>query len=269
MKQNKPTASVFDTNSIQIASLENNKKIFFASDIHFPLHGNGSVVNDAHREEKILAWLDCIKPAAQALFLLGDVFDFWFEYQYLVPKGALRFQAKLLEFYQAKIPVYFFLGNHDIWALNYFTTFFGLHVFRKPASISICNQRFLVGHGDNLNPTKGYAVWLRLYSNPFLQSMVRLIPADWLYRLVHSHLRRKAARVKTKSLSLEPEDPIFLCCKETIEPFFPHNFYIFGHTHMPCMQKISHSSQYCNTGDWVSHSTYAYFDGSTLELLAF
>lgn len=268
MEQNKQIAAVFDTSPIQIASLEDNKKIFFVSDIHFPLHGNDRVVKDNHREEKILAWLDRIKPEAQALFLLGDVFDFWFEYQYLVPKGAMRFQAKLLEFYQAKIPVYFFLGNHDVGALNYFTTFLGVHVFRKPTSISICNQRFLVGHGDSINPTKGYAVLLQLYTNHLFQCMVRLIPADWLYTMVHSHLRRKAARVRTNP-SLEQRDRIFLCCKETIEPFFPHNFYIFGHTHMPCMQKINHSSHYCNTGDWVSNNTYAYFDGSTLELLAF
>jgi UDP-2,3-diacylglucosamine hydrolase len=258
---------LFVTDSIQIVEIEKGKKIFFASDFHLPIRLS-STTNATHREDKILAWLSYIMSETQALFLLGDVFNFWFEYKYLVPKGAIRFQTKLLEFHQAQIPVYFFLGNHDCWSMDYFKQECGVQLFRKPASITICNQHFLVGHGDNINPTTKYAILQRLYKNDFLQSMIRVIPADWLYGMVHRYLLKKEYRIRNNSV-LEEKDRIFRYCKDKIEPFVHHDFYIFGHTHVPCIKTLNDSSRYCNLGDWASNCTYACFNGQELVLLKF
>ncbi len=248
---------------IEITKLE--KQIFFISDLHLPLRPSG-VARPSALERKVIAWLDYIQPQAQALFLLGDIFDFWFEYKYLVPKSAIRFQAKLGEFYKAGIPVYFFLGNHDSWSIDYLTQECGVQVFREPASIKISNQRFLVGHGDNIAPTRRYALLRKLYDSHAFQSFIRALPSDWLYSKVDSYLAKKK---HIKPSSFEENDRIFHYCKDKIEAFNHHDFYIFGHTHCPYVKPLNHSSNYCNLGDWVSHYTYACFDGKVLSLLTF
>ena len=248
---------------IQIAKLE--KKVFFISDLHLPLRPSG-VDSPPQLEDKVLDWLDYIKPQAQALFLLGDVFDFWFEYKHLIPKGAIRFQAKLWEFCKAEIPVYFFLGNRDGWSIDYLRQECGVQLFRKPASITIANKRFLVGHGDTFNPTTGYTLFRRLYRSSWLQAFVRAMPPDWFYNRVYRYLTKKKY---AKHWFSQEKDRIFHYCKDKIEPFNHHEFYIFGHTHCPYIKALSHSSSYCNLGDWISHYTYACFDGVTLSLLKF
>ncbi|WP_419241712.1 UDP-2,3-diacylglucosamine diphosphatase [Cardinium endosymbiont of Nabis limbatus] len=248
---------------IQIEKLE--QKIFFISDLHLPLRPSG-IDRSPWLEDQLLDWLDYIKPQAQALFLLGDVFDFWFEYRYLVPKGAIRFQAKMWEFYKAEIPVYFFLGNHDGWSIDYLTQECGVQLFRKPASITIAHNRFLVGHGDTMHPTTGYALLRKLYHSSWLQSFVRALPPDWVYSRVDRYLTKKK---HAKSSFFEENDRIFHYCKDKIEPFNHHEFYIFGHTHCPYIKALNHSSRYCNLGAWISDRTYACFDGLSLSLLKF
>ncbi|WP_342265747.1 UDP-2,3-diacylglucosamine diphosphatase [Cardinium endosymbiont of Philonthus spinipes] len=248
---------------IQIQKLE--QKIFFISDLHLPLRPSGVAISP-QLEDKVLDWLDYIQPQAQALFLLGDIFDFWFEYKHLVPKGAIRFQAKLWEFYKAGIAVYFFLGNHDGWAIDYLTQECGVQLFREPASITIADKRFLVGHGDTFHATIRYTLLRRLYHSSWLQSFVRALPPDWVYNRVYRYLAKKK---RTNPSFLQEKDRIFHYCKDKIEPFNHHEFYIFGHTHCPYIKALNHSSSYCNLGDWLFHDTYACFDGVTLSLLKF
>jgi UDP-2,3-diacylglucosamine hydrolase len=251
---------------IQIAELQKKKKIFFISDLHLPLQFSGSA-NATEQEDKVLAWLDYIKPKTHALFLLGDIFDFWFEYKFLVPKGAIRLLVKLLEFHKAQIPVYFFLGNHDYWCIDYLTQACGVQLFKKPESITICNQSFLIGHGDTFNPNPYHAIFYRWYHSAFLQSLARTVPADWLYGLIHRFVLRKNP-IRNNSV-FEKKDRIFKYCQEQIEPFVHHDFYIFGHMHAPIIKVLNDSSYYYNIGDWVSHYTYACFDGLALSLLNF
>ncbi|AXI24183.1 Calcineurin-like phosphoesterase [Cardinium endosymbiont of Sogatella furcifera] len=248
---------------IQITTLE--KQIFFISDLHLPLRSSG-VARSSHLEDKVLDWLDYIKPRTQALFLLGDIFDFWFEYTYLVPRGAIRFQVKLWEFTQAEIPVYFFLGNHDGWSIDYLTQECGVQLFREPASITIANKRFFVGHGDTIHPTMCYTLLRKLYHSAWLQAFVRALPPNWVYGGVDRYLSKK----KCDNVSFCPQkDRIFDYCKDKIEPFNHHEFYIFGHTHCPYIKAFNHSSTYCNLGTWITNYTYACFDGITLSLLKF
>lgn len=253
---------------------ELNKKIFFISDLHLPLRPTG-VDGPSELEDKVIDWLDYIKPQAQALFLLGDIFDCWFEYKHLVPKGAIRFQATLWTFVKAGIPVYFFLGNHDAWVIDYFTQECGVQLFSKPASITIADKRFLIGHGDTVHPTTAYALLRRLYDSSLIQSFVRLLPPDWVYNAIHGYLKKKRASVLLSRekydspLFFQAKDRIFEHCKDKIEPFNHHEFYIFGHTHVPYIKALNHSSSYCNLGDWLCHYTYACFDGVALSLLKF
>ncbi|MDD9139400.1 MAG: UDP-2,3-diacylglucosamine diphosphatase [Candidatus Cardinium sp.] len=251
---------------IQITQLQKGKKIFFISDLHLPLQMS-SKTNNSCREDKVIAWLNYIQPQAEALFLLGDIFDFWFEYKYLIPKGALRFQAKLLSFCEEKIPVYFFLGNHDYWAKDYLMHVSGVQIFRAPLSVCICNKRFLIGHGDTINPTRSYSLLLKLYHNALLQHLAKLLPADWLYGMVDYYCLKKNNR--KKDWDLGQEDRILHYCKTEIEPSMHHDFYIFGHMHTPCIKAINHTSYYCNLGDWITHYTYGCFDGLVFSLLKF
>ncbi|UWW97444.1 MAG: UDP-2,3-diacylglucosamine diphosphatase [Candidatus Cardinium sp.] len=248
---------------IHITRLE--KKIFFISDLHLPLRPSG-IATPPWLEDKLLDWLDYIKPQAQALFLLGDVFDFWFEYKHLVPRGAIRFQAKLWEFSKAQIPVYFFLGNHDGWSIDYLMQECGVQLFSAPASITIAGKRFLVGHGDTIHPSMRYALFRRLYHSRWLQSFVRFLPPDWVYNQVAHYLAKKKY---AKPSFFEENDRIFRYCKDKIEPFNHHEFYIFGHTHCPYIKAFNHASSYCNLSAWISHHTYACFDGTALSLLRF
>ncbi|WP_243017886.1 MULTISPECIES: UDP-2,3-diacylglucosamine diphosphatase [Candidatus Cardinium] len=241
------------------------KKVFFISDLHLPLCPSG-INRSRALENKLLAWLDYIKPQAEALFLLGDVFDFWFEYKYLIPKGAIRFQVKLWEFVQNKIPVYLFLGNHDGWSIDYLIQECGVQLFRKPASITICNRKFFLGHGDTIGPTMGYTLLRRLYHSRWFQSFVRILPPDWIYNRVDHYLTKKKG---ANPSFFAKKDRIFHYCEDKIEPFNHHDFYIFGHTHCPYIKALNHSSSYCNLGDWVFHYTYACFDGDNLSLLTF
>ena len=250
---------------IEITKLKPDKKIFFISDLHLPLRPSGSA-RSRELEDKVLGWLTYIQPQTQALFLLGDIFDFWFEYKHLVPKGAIRFQVKLWEFVKADIPVYFFLGNHDGWSIDYLTKECGVQLFREPLSITIANKRFLVGHGDNIDPTRGYSLLRRLYHSRWLQSFVKALPPDWVYSKVDGHLTQKKY---AKPSFFAKKDRIFHYCKDKIEPFNQHAFYIFGHTHCPYIKPLNDTSSYCNLGDWVFHYTYACFDGEALSLLTF
>lgn len=254
---------------IEITQLQEGKKVFFISDLHLPAAINHQKT-EIEREKKVIAWLDYVQPQIQALFLLGDIFDFWFEYNYLVPKVSLPFQAKLLELYHAHIPIYFFLGNHDCWSKDYLTQQCGVIIVKAPASISICGRQFFIGHGDTIAPSIYGRLLEKIYRNAVFQSIVRILPSDWLYRMVyHCWIKKKQAVAMDKDNSLAKKDRIFVYCKNHIEPFAHHDFYIFGHTHRPCLQKIHHKSYYCNLGDWISHYTYACFDGLTLSLLNF
>ena len=130
------------------------KKVYFVSDVHL---GAPVLDNDRERENRLIRWLDTIRPDCSELFLLGDIFDFWFEYKRAVPKGHVRFLAKICEFTDQGIPVHFFTGNHDIWAFGYLPEECGVILHTHNEIFRIAGKRFLIGHGDALNPQdKGY-----------------------------------------------------------------------------------------------------------------
>ncbi|MDG3582784.1 MULTISPECIES: UDP-2,3-diacylglucosamine diphosphatase [Galbibacter] len=244
------------------------KKIYFASDNHLgaPDHKESLV-----REKKFVAWLDHVKEDAAAIFLLGDLFDFWFEYKSVVPKGFTRTLGKLAEITDAGIPVYYFVGNHDLWMNGYFEEELHIPVYHKPQEYTFNNKTFLIGHGDGLGPgDKGYKRMKKVFTNPV---------AKWFFRWLHPDLGVKLAQylsVKNKLISGD-EDIKFLgeenewlvqYCKRKLENRH-RNYFVFGHRHLPLEITLANNSKYFNLGDWISYYTYAVFDGNEMQLLKY
>ena len=241
-----------------------NKKIYFASDQHFGLPNH---TKSLMREKKFIAWLDQVKKDAEAIFLLGDLFDLWMEYKTVVPKGFVRVLGKLAEISDSGIPIHFFVGNHDLWVRDYFQKELNIKVYTKPKEFTFNNKTFLIGHGDGLGPgDKGYKRMKKVFTNPITR---------WFYRWLHPDIGVALAQslsLKNKLISGD-EDIKFLgednewlvqYCKRKLETKH-YDFFLFGHRHLPMDLQIN-KSKYINTGDWISYFTYAVFDGENLEL---
>jgi|TARA_R110002072_G_scaffold128509_4_gene266301 UDP-2,3-diacylglucosamine hydrolase len=235
-----------------------NKKIYFASDQHL---GAPTPEASLPREKKFVAWLDAIKEDAGTVFLLGDLFDFWFEYKTVVPKGFVRVLGKLAELKDAGIDIYFFVGNHDLWMRDYFQKELNIPVFHEPQEFDINGKLFLIGHGDGLGPGDyGYKRMKKVFTFPFFK---------WLFRWLHPDIGVKLGHyfsVKNKLISGD-EDAQFLgeqnewlalyCRKKLTEKHY--DFFIFGHRHLPLEIELNSSSTYINLGDWIQYFTYGEF----------
>ena len=247
--------------------LPKGKKIYFASDNHL---GAPTPELSAPRERIFVEWLDHIKHDAGILFLLGDLFDFWFEYKTVVPKGFVRVLGKLAELADAGIPIHFFVGNHDLWMRDYLEKEIGLQVHHQPQEFTFNKKTFFIGHGDGLGPhDKGYKRMKKIFTNAFFQ---------WCFRWLHPDIGMRLGHylsVKNKLISGE-EDAVFLGEEEEWLAQYAkrkyeqkaHDYFIFGHRHIPLDLPIAGKARYINLGDWINHYTYAVFDGHTLELTA-
>jgi len=240
-------------------------KIYFASDQHF---GAPTPEKSKVRETKFIAWLDKIKADADTLFLLGDLFDFWFEYKTVVPKGFVRVLGKIAELHDGGIKIHFFVGNHDLWMRDYFETELGITVYHKPKIFTFNKKVFYIGHGDGLGPgDKGYKRMKKVFTNPF---------SKWFYRWLHPDIGIKLGQylsTQNKLISGE-EDVVFLGDdKEWLVQYAKtklqnqhYDYFVFGHRHLPMEIAITDKSTYINLGDWVNHFTYAVFDSDKLSL---
>jgi UDP-2,3-diacylglucosamine hydrolase len=240
-------------------------KIYFASDQHF---GAPTAAASFPREQKFVAWLDEIKKDAEAVFLLGDLFDFWFEYKTVVPKGFIRVLGKLAELRDAGIPIYFFVGNHDLWMGDYFEKELNIPVYHNNQEFTFNGKTFFIGHGDGKGPgDKGYKRMKKLFTHPF---------SKWLFHWLHPDIGVKLAQylsVKNKLIS-GAEDVKFLgkdnewlvqyCNRKLTTKHY--DFFVFGHRHLPLEIELNASSKYVNLGDWISYFTYGVFDGESMTL---
>ncbi len=240
-------------------------KIYFASDQHF---GAPTPQDSFPREQKFVKWLDDIKKDAEVLFLLGDLFDFWFEYKTVVPKGFIRVLGKLAELRDSGIIIHFFTGNHDLWMHDYFEKELDIPVHHKPKEFTFSNKKFLIGHGDGLGPgDKGYKRMKKVFTNPF---------SKWLFRWLHPDLGVKLAQylsVKNKLISGdadvkflgEENEWLVLYSKRKLEKKH-YDYFVFGHRHLPMKIEVGDNSTYINLGDWIGYFTYGSFDGENFEL---
>lgn len=246
----------------------NRPKVYFLSDAHL---GAAVLDNNKERELKLVKWLDTIKPDCTALYLLGDMFDFWYEYKHVVPKGFVRFLAKIAEFTDQGIEVHFFTGNHDIWVCDYLSQECGIIIHTDNQKLTIGDKKFLIGHGDGLDKNdKGYLFLKSAFHNRFLQGCFSLLHPDLGYRIAHkwsSHSRlKKNGKIEAVSFRGEENEEIVRFCKETLKKEH-FDYFIFGHRHLPMDIQLGENSRYINTGDWITHYTYALFDGKDTQLL--
>ncbi|MBT8394060.1 MAG: UDP-2,3-diacylglucosamine diphosphatase [Flavobacteriaceae bacterium] len=241
------------------------KKIYFASDNHL---GAPTMEKSYPREKKFVAWLDEVKNDAAAIFLLGDLFDFWFEYKTVVPKGYTRTLGKLAEISDSGIPVHYFVGNHDLWMNGYFEEELNIPVYYKPKEFIFNDKIFFIGHGDGLGPgDKGFKRMKKVFTNPI---------AKWFFKWLHPDLGVKLGQyfsVKNRLISGE-EDIKFLgeekewliqYSKRKLEEKH-RDYFVFGHRHLPLEINLSDDSKYINLGDWIQYYTYGVFDGKKFEL---
>ena len=244
------------------------KKIYFSSDNHL---GAPNPEESLPREKKFVRWLDEIKDDAAAIFLLGDLFDFWFEYKTVVPKGFVRVLGKLAELTDSGIPIHFFVGNHDLWMRDYFEEELNIPTYREPKEFVFNNKTFFIGHGDGKGPGDiGYKRMKKVFENRIF---------NWLFHWFHPALGMKIAQylsVKNKLISGE-EDKTFLgeenewlalYAKRKLETKH-YDYFVFGHRHLSMEIQVGENATYFNLGDWITQYTYGVFDGEKFELKKF
>ncbi|MBC2838083.1 UDP-2,3-diacylglucosamine diphosphatase [Robiginitalea sp. SC105] len=241
------------------------KKVYFASDNHL---GAPTAAQSLARERRFVQWLEAAREDAAAIFLLGDLFDFWFEYRRVVPKGFTRTLGTLASLTDQGIPVFYFVGNHDLWMNGYFEEELNIPVYHRPAVFEIGGRRFFIGHGDGLGPgDKGFKRMKKVFTNPV---------AQWAFRWLHPDLGVRMAQyfsIKNKLISgsedvtFRGEDGEWLVqyAKRKLQDAH-YDFFVFGHRHLPLDIPLSDSSRYINLGDWISHYSYGVFDGDDLQL---
>jgi UDP-2,3-diacylglucosamine hydrolase len=246
------------------------KYTYFASDFHLGIPGK---YDSQTRERQIVRWLQSIQHQAEAIYLIGDIFDFWFEYKTVVPKGYIRLLGKLAELRDAQIPIYFFTGNHDMWMFRYLEEEMGIPIYRNPILRELHGKTFFIGHGDGLGPgDHSYKLIKKIFANPFCQ---------WLFERLHPNFGIGLARyLSVKSRESDPVEEQFLgadkewlmiFANETIaKSATPIDYFIFGHRHLPLEVLLSNKiTRYINTGEWLHANSYARFDGSKVEILFF
>ena len=237
---------------------------YFVSDFHL---GIDARLTSQERERQIVRWLDQIKVNAEEIYLVGDVFDFWFEYKRAVPKGYVRLFGKLAELRDSGIPIYFFIGNHDMWMFKYLDEELGIPIYHNPISKKIYGKQFYIGHGDGLGPKQeGFKILRKVFHNKAFQ---------WIFKRFHPNVSFAIANLWSKSSrNSKPSNPTFLGVEhewlvaycEMKQKRAPHDFFVFGHRHLPLNIDLNAQSKYINLGDWIKYYTYGVFDGEFMEL---
>ncbi len=245
------------------------KKIYFASDFHLGIPDHDSSLT---REIKLVNWLNTIEKDAFEIFLMGDIFDFWFEYKTVVPKGYIRLLGKLAQLVDSGIPVHVFRGNHDIWAFDYLQKEAGIVLHRKPELRKYNDNILYLAHGDGMGPgDKGYKFLKKVFECKFCQFLFRWLHPDLgarmaLYFSRKSRLANVAKEGKREKMNGIQDEMLFKYSKSLIEEGIIADYYIFGHRHLPVIEQLDDKSSLVILGDWLINFTYAEFDGKKIYL---
>lgn len=242
-----------------------NKKIYFASDFHL---GAPDFEKSLLRERIICSWLDAIKDTCSELYLVGDVFDFWFEYRHAIPRGFVRLQGKIAEFTDAGIPVHFFIGNHDMWIFDYLPKELGIQLHREPIERTLQGKSFYIGHGDGLGPGD--------FKYKFIKKVFASKLCQWLFARLHPNFGigianyfSRSSRASTGSVDEiflgEDKEWLVVYCRELAQKKH-HDYYIFGHRHLPLQIRIKEDSTYYNLGDWIKYFTFGELENGVFTL---
>ena len=245
--------------------MKENKKIYFASDFHLGIPNN---LQSNEREKIIVAWLDKVKTDAKEIYLVGDLFDFWFEYKYTVPKGCIRFLGKIAELVEHGIQFHLFTGNHDMWMFDYLEKEFGITINRKPITKEINDKIFFIGHGDGLGPgDKKYKIIKRFFANKLCQWLFARLHPNFGFSIAHywSKKSREKEMLGNHDFLGENKEWLIIYANEILKKRHV-DYFIFGHRHLPIKHKLNEKSTYINLGDWINHYTYGVYDGKKLTL---
>jgi UDP-2,3-diacylglucosamine hydrolase len=245
-------------------------KIYFASDFHL---GVPTDSESRKREDKIVRWLDEVSKDATVIFLVGDIFDFWFEYKHAIPKGFVRLQGKIASLVDSGIQVNFYIGNHDMWMFDYFEKELGVTIYRKEQLFTYGNKNLFIGHGDGLGPgDQGYKFIKKVFSNRFFQWCFARFHPNFGIGMANYWSRKSRAKGKEPQYFLGAENEwLVQYCEEYTKTTEGQqiDFFIFGHRHLPIDYTLSSGARYINLGDWINHCNYAVFDGETVSLVKF
>tara|TARA_R110002096_G_scaffold109056_13_gene238729 strand:- start:16066 stop:16812 length:747 start_codon:yes stop_codon:yes gene_type:complete len=242
------------------------KSIYFASDFHL---GVPDYKTSREREDKIVRWLNHIEASAQEIFLVGDLFDFWFEYDKVIPKGFVRLQGKIAQLTDCGIKVSVFTGNHDMWMFDYLPQELGVELYREPIRRNFNGKEFLIGHGDGLGPgDQSYKFIKKVFANKVSQWLFARLHPNFGMKLANfwSTKSRKTNRAEDEKFLGEENEWLAVYCREYLKKE-SIDFFIFGHRHLPLDIQLNKRSRYLNLGEWMNHNTYAVFDGNDLKLL--
>ena len=241
------------------------KKIYFISDFHL---GAPNHETSLQREKLVVKFLSEAMKDAAHIFIVGDLFDFWYEYKTVVPKGYTRILGKLAEITDSGIPISFFVGNHDMWMRGYFEKELNIPVYHEPKTFQFNDKKFLIGHGDGLGPNDhGYKFIKKVFRNPVCQ---------WLFGFLHPSIgigmanyfsrKSRAATGQTDEHFLgDDKEWLIIYSKEVLQKEH-FDYFIFGHRHLPIEAALPNNSKYINLGDWIRYNSYATFDGRELLL---
>ena len=242
------------------------KKIYFLSDFHL---GAPNELESRKREDRLVHFLQYAKNDAAAFFIVGDIFDFWFEYKTVVPKGFVRILGCLAQISDEGIPLHIFTGNHDLWMQDYLTKELNAKVYFEPQTFALGKKQFLIGHGDGLGPGDyGYKRLKKVFTNPVCQWLFRWLHPDAGIKLANYFSAKSRAKTgSTDEVFLGADKEwLIIYCKEQAQKM-EVDYFVFGHRHFAIDYAINERSHYINLGDWIKLNTYGVFDGDTMQLL--
>jgi UDP-2,3-diacylglucosamine hydrolase len=248
------------------------KKIYFASDFHL---GIPDYESSLEREKLLVSWLEQARKDAAGIYLMGDVFDFWFEYRTVVPKGYIRLLGKLQQITDAGIPVHLFTGNHDIWAFEYLRKEIGIQLHRRPEVTQLLGKTFYLAHGDGLGPgDNGYKFLKKVFSNKFNQFLFSWLHPDigakmGLYFSHKSRLANVIKEGKKENMNRIEDEMLYHYSIGQLKNGVNADYFVYGHRHRPVDVELQPGSRLIILGDWITNYTYAEFDGNVLNLKYF
>lgn len=244
------------------------KKVFFLSDFHLGIPDHEKSLQ---RERRIINFLMSIQSQAAVIFIVGDMFDFWYEYREVVPKGYVRLLGKLGELTDAGIAIHFFVGNHDMWMKDYFQKELNIPVYLEPREFEFNDKKFYIGHGDGLGPgDHGYKMLKKVFRNRYCQWLFGIFPPYIGIGLANyfSRKSRQAADQNEEQFVSTDKEWLFTYSMEKLKEKH-YDYFIFGHRHIPLDLPLNNDSRYINLGDWIRYSTYAVFQDKQINLQTF
>lgn len=240
------------------------KKIYFVSDVHL---GAPALNNNTERERLFASWLDHIRDDAATLYLMGDIFDFWFEYSKVVPRGFTRILGRLADMSDQGIPIHFFAGNHDLWVFDYLPREVGLTLHRDELITEICGKKFFLAHGDGFDPDdKGYLFLKKIFTSQRLQWFFARLHPNFAFHLAHQWSKSsRLSKINRKEEFKVKNESMFKFAKKFLEKEWI-DYFIFGHRHQMADLEIENNSRFILLGDWITNFSYGVFDGEKFVL---